>query len=68
MEKKLNDPRNQQPDIGPNPQSIQNDSNAPEDKSEIPIAGSEKEEVQKTFQRKPQFRFSENNRRRFDGI
>nr|MBK9653382.1 hypothetical protein [Bacteroidota bacterium] len=47
-----------------NQQSIQNDSNAG-DKSGLCFLDSEEVEVKKTFQRKPQFRFNENNKRKF---
>jgi len=47
-----------------NQQSIQNDSNA-WDKSGLCFLDSEEVEVKKTFQRKPQFRFNENNKRKF---
>lgn len=64
MEKILNDLPIQQTDIQYNPQAIQNNSDG-KDKSVIPVADEEEVKVQRTFQRKPQFRFNENNRKRF---
>ena len=64
MKKNTNDTHSQQIDIHSNQQSNSNNSNTT-DNSVITVVDAEEEEVQKTFQRKPQFRYNENNRRRF---
>ncbi len=65
IENKLNDSGSQQNDIGLNQQLIQNNFTGKEDNSEIPTETSEEGEIERTIQRRPQFRFNENNKRRF---
>jgi hypothetical protein len=64
MEKNLNDPSDLQINIQLNQQAFQIDSNAA-DKPDNTVVGAEEDEVQETFQRKPQFRLNENNKRRY---
>ncbi len=65
IEKKQIDSGSQQNDIGLNQQLIQNNFTGKEDNSEIRTETSEEGEIEQTIQRRPQFRFNENNKRRF---
>jgi len=64
MTQNNNDYRNQQSDSKPRQQTSQNSSSSPDSKLNITVQDTEEWEVKVIDQRRPQFRASENYRRR----
>ena len=65
MEENHNDFNYKQSNQKPNQESIVTNSYSQRDNLSMDIEDTEERTVATTFQRKPQFRFNENNKRRF---
>jgi len=65
MKNNTNDPNSLQPDNKLTQELIQNNSDSQQDKMNKNVEDPEEVIVEITFQRRPQFRFNENDSRRF---